>query len=274
MANQQESENSTVMDYPVNPKKPQPLLPVSWPRSTAATTATDHSKHNCPEDQNANNNKRWKDLSCKKKVVIVASSVGLLLLASILVYFAIFIHGRFHPPSFKVDSLRVTPFDISSSQLTTNWDINFSITNPNHQPLRLFYRDVKVSVFYEDKNISSAEIKPFFLNLNGKPIFGYSKSIVNGSMEQDFVANWSSDGLILQDSVIDLSSSPVKFTLTVDATVFVNPQTPKELEIIPVTVSCEDIKVEFSSDSKSSAWTMLNHTNKCKSKWVPDRFLY
>ncbi|CAK9150019.1 unnamed protein product [Ilex paraguariensis] len=106
----------------------------------------------------------------------------------ICIFFAIFIfvgciaamsivRGRYddHSPKLRVDSVSVSPFNVSNSQLNAKWLILFYLENPNRVS-SLAYENLQVSVNYQNQTESfSGTVFPPFLqysknqtSLNGK----------------------------------------------------------------------------------------------------------
>ncbi|XP_027126115.1 NDR1/HIN1-like protein 10 [Coffea arabica] len=65
-----------------------------------------------------------------------------------------------YSPEFQIDSISVSPPNISNSQISTNWTMGIMVTNPNKRS-HIVYDGLEVSLFYEaDQNLCSTRIAP------------------------------------------------------------------------------------------------------------------
>lgn len=170
---------------------------------------------------------------------------------------------KLQPPKFQVDTMTVLPFNISSTQLTTqlttNWVVAFSVKNPNHLDYQQIYcDDVTASIFYKDTNISSMAIKPFLTYQNQKvsvPVnMGPTSVNINGSVAGAIIEDWS--------------RGAVNFSLIFNATARINPWSNNgQEERALMSVSCGDIRIEFFPSMKF-AGTMSGGSSKCKAQFV------
>ncbi|KAH7837591.1 hypothetical protein Vadar_015591 [Vaccinium darrowii] len=64
-------------------------------------------------------------------------------------------------PDFQVDSATLTNFNLSSSSsITGNWDIRFTVRNPNHK-ITFYYDHITAAVYYKDESLSETTVTPF-----------------------------------------------------------------------------------------------------------------
>ncbi|KAL8147937.1 NDR1/HIN1-like protein 10 [Apium graveolens] len=63
-------------------------------------------------------------------------------------------------PEFRVDSLSVSNFNISSSLLSGNWDVQFTVRNPNKK-ITVKYDRIDADVFYKSEGLASTTLPPF-----------------------------------------------------------------------------------------------------------------
>ncbi|PSR89828.1 hypothetical protein CEY00_Acc30021 [Actinidia chinensis var. chinensis] len=94
----------------------------------------------------------------RRLVVIIAASF---IIAGTVV-FIVWLILRPRVPEFRVDSVSLSNFNLSStsSLLTGNWDVKFAVSNPNHK-ISLYYDHIEASVFYKDESLSETTVAPF-----------------------------------------------------------------------------------------------------------------
>ncbi|XP_042475176.1 NDR1/HIN1-like protein 10 [Macadamia integrifolia] len=63
-------------------------------------------------------------------------------------------------PEFQLDSASVSSFNVSSSDLTANWDLNFTVRNPNKK-LTVFYSNFRGVIFYDRMQLAETSLPPF-----------------------------------------------------------------------------------------------------------------
>lgn len=63
-------------------------------------------------------------------------------------------------PEFRVDSLSVSNFNISSSLVSGNWDVQFTVRNPNKK-ITVKYDRIDADVFYKSEGLASTTLPPF-----------------------------------------------------------------------------------------------------------------
>ncbi|XP_077234428.1 NDR1/HIN1-like protein 10 [Tasmannia lanceolata] len=65
-------------------------------------------------------------------------------------------------PDFSISSASVSPLNTSSSsQLTANWDLTFSVRNPNKK-MNIYYDRIVASVVYGQDVLSVTTLQPFY----------------------------------------------------------------------------------------------------------------
>ncbi|XP_071707828.1 NDR1/HIN1-like protein 10 [Rutidosis leptorrhynchoides] len=67
-----------------------------------------------------------------------------------------------HPqvPQFRVETLTLTNFNISSNLLSGNWDAKLTARNPNSK-ITLYYDHIEAAVFYKSESIAETTLAPF-----------------------------------------------------------------------------------------------------------------
>ncbi|KVI08056.1 NDR1/HIN1-like protein 10 [Cynara cardunculus var. scolymus] len=64
-------------------------------------------------------------------------------------------------PQFRVDSLTLSNFNLSSNSLISgNWDARLTVRNPNSK-IVLYYDHIEAAVFYKSESISETTVPPF-----------------------------------------------------------------------------------------------------------------
>ncbi|KAM1465602.1 hypothetical protein FF1_044123 [Malus domestica] len=82
-------------------------------------------------------------------------------------------------PDFRLDSLSLTNFNVSSSRsLSDKWSIGFSFYNPNKK-LSFRYEEVVSSIFYQNGFISETRVQPFAQGRKDRNLVNATLSAVN-----------------------------------------------------------------------------------------------
>lgn len=89
----------------------------------------------------------------------IGMMIALFIIAGTIL-FIIWLVLRPRIPQFHVDSLSVSGFNISSSQVTGNWDVQFAVRNPNKK-LSVYYDHIEASVYYRNALLSQKTLPPF-----------------------------------------------------------------------------------------------------------------
>ncbi|XP_043716635.1 NDR1/HIN1-like protein 10 [Telopea speciosissima] len=63
-------------------------------------------------------------------------------------------------PEFQLDSASVSYFNVSTSNLTANWDLGFTIRNPNKK-LSVYYDSFFVNMLYGREDLAETSLPPF-----------------------------------------------------------------------------------------------------------------
>lgn len=159
---------------------------------------------------------------------------------------------------FEVDSLIVSPFNIScSSQITSNWNIVFSAIdfedcNIHCSNSNTYYGDVEVSVLYKGLKISSRVFK--------SPLFEYNRDRRKRLIHANIDVSSAYINPALADAIADdlTSSAAVNFTVAVRTVVEIEGQ---DFKSGLMTASCEQVKVDFSSNMTTG--TMVGGSGTC-----------
>ncbi|KAK4366401.1 hypothetical protein RND71_014281 [Anisodus tanguticus] len=64
-------------------------------------------------------------------------------------------------PEFRVDSMSVSNLNLSNSLISANWDLRFTVRNPNKK-MTLYYDDIAAAVFYDYVSLSDTTVPPFY----------------------------------------------------------------------------------------------------------------
>ncbi|XP_076921316.1 NDR1/HIN1-like protein 10 [Bidens hawaiensis] len=86
--------------------------------------------------------------------------IGCILITGIIV-FIIWLVLRPQIPQFRVQTLTLTHFNLSSTSLISgNWDLGFVARNPNSK-ITLYYDEIGAAVYYKSDSISETTVPPF-----------------------------------------------------------------------------------------------------------------
>ncbi|KAJ4842020.1 hypothetical protein Tsubulata_012338 [Turnera subulata] len=174
---------------------------------------------------------------------IMAFGLSFYTVLPLYLYGPIFKFPKSHIPKVQVDSVTVDSFNIHSSKLTVNWDINLSVGNPNWNH-EFRYKDARVSVFYQKKMIASSPVTSPFISGPIRARVSASSVHVDEWISRALADEWKRGG--------------VYFTFRLDAAalkdyVFSSSQ---------MTVSCEEVKVR--AISGANLGNMAGSSTKCQ----------
>ncbi|KAF5447433.1 hypothetical protein F2P56_032987 [Juglans regia] len=143
-------------------------------------------------------------------------------------------------PDFRVDSLSLSNFSSASSSLTGNWNVRFSVYNPNKK-LSISYEEVLSSLFYKKEFISNTRMPPFKLGKRNQTVLDVSFSAAD-----TYVDRW-----VVNDINGDRARGTVSFNVLVKAWVQFRAGAwrPRNRSI---RVLCEGLAVGLSSNSSGS----------------------
>uniref|UniRef100_A0A2P2QSJ7 Uncharacterized protein At1g08160-like n=1 Tax=Rhizophora mucronata TaxID=61149 RepID=A0A2P2QSJ7_RHIMU len=104
------------------------------------------------------------------------------------VLFFLWLFLRPHLPEFRVTSLTVSNFNISSQTMSGFWNAKFQVYNPNKKT-KISYDAVESEIFYHSETLSRTRISPFFQDPK-------SMTVLNASYSADtYVDAWVLDGI-------------------------------------------------------------------------------
>ncbi|KAB5520137.1 hypothetical protein DKX38_024456 [Salix brachista] len=90
--------------------------------------------------------------------------VALLIFTGIffIILFIFWLVIRPHFPEFRVTSLSISNFNVSSSSssVTGTWKARFQVSNPNKK-MKISYDEIKTSIFYKSELLSQTMVPPF-----------------------------------------------------------------------------------------------------------------
>ncbi|PHT34979.1 hypothetical protein CQW23_26779 [Capsicum baccatum] len=72
-------------------------------------------------------------------------------------------------PEFRIDSFSVSKLNLNNSLITANWDIRFTVRNPNKK-MTIYYDDVAAGVFYDYVSLADTTIAPFYQDKKAETI--------------------------------------------------------------------------------------------------------
>lgn len=101
-------------------------------------------------------------------------------------------------PHFRVDSLSLSHFTLStnsSTLLTGNWDLRFTVRNPNHK-LTIYYDAMAASLYYKGESISDTTVPPFVLGTREETAVKATFAAVSR-----YVDGWVVKGINLEKTV-------------------------------------------------------------------------
>ncbi|KAG5554785.1 hypothetical protein RHGRI_012367 [Rhododendron griersonianum] len=139
-------------------------------------------------------------------------------------------------PEFKISSS-------SSSILKANWNITFSVRNPNYFS-QISYEQLQVSVSYHGVPLSTASVAPFYQF--GRLSIGLHKRFLE-VINMEALSSADNDVVSSMDRDFQQDGGAVNFTVARR----------------PMTVSCDNVKVGLSGN-KTAAGALLGGSRKCK----------
>ncbi|XP_052197271.1 NDR1/HIN1-like protein 10 [Diospyros lotus] len=76
------------------------------------------------------------------------------------VFFIVWLVVRPRLPEVRIDSVALSNFNLSSSLFTGNWDVRFTVRNPNHK-MTLYYDHIDSSILYLTEALAETTVPPF-----------------------------------------------------------------------------------------------------------------
>ncbi|XP_047308623.1 NDR1/HIN1-like protein 10 [Impatiens glandulifera] len=98
---------------------------------------------------------------------------------------------RPHLPEVRIDSFSVSNLNLSSSPslITGNWDVRFTVRNPNKK-INLYYDVVNAYAYYQGEELSDTTLAPFS---QGKKVETQGRATLAASSK--FIDKWVIDGI-------------------------------------------------------------------------------
>lgn len=177
-----------------------------------------------------------------------------ILIASIIitgtVIFIIWLVLRPRVPEFRVDSVTVTNFNLSTTLITGNWDVQFTVRNPNNK-ITLTYDQILARVLYKSGALSETMVPPF---VQGKR----NETAVRATFAaaSSYVENWVVNGING-----DRGRGSVKFTVRMLARVRFRAGSWWARRRV-VRVLCPDLSVGLSSNSERGS--LVGGSRECR----------
>ncbi|VFR02696.1 unnamed protein product [Cuscuta campestris] len=159
------------------------------------------------------------------------------------ILFIVWLAFRPQLPEFRVDSLSVSDFNLSSNFLSANWDLKFTARNPNKK-MTVYYEDIQASILYGDSELlAGTSLAPFAQDTKSETA---SKGTFTAS--GTFVDDWVVKG-------INRDKSNVDFNVILVTRVWFKTGSWRTKRRI-LRVYCRDLKVQLLESSAHSG----NHT--------------
>ncbi|XP_059627784.1 NDR1/HIN1-like protein 10 [Cornus florida] len=76
------------------------------------------------------------------------------------VIFIVWLVLRPRIPEFRVDSVSLSNFSVNASLISGNWDVGFTVRNPNHK-INLYYDHIEASVLHKSDTLATTTLPPF-----------------------------------------------------------------------------------------------------------------
>ncbi|RAL43181.1 hypothetical protein DM860_009963 [Cuscuta australis] len=131
-------------------------------------------------------------------------------------------------PDFRADSLSVSDFNISSNNLVAgNWDLRFTVRNPNGRKTVINYEHIRAEIFYGKVPLAETVLKPFSQEPKNET-----------SLEARFVAN----GTFVDDWIVERLNEDMEFNVRFYASVSLKAGWRRSEEQ-DFTVYCRNLKV-------------------------------
>ncbi|XP_010248447.1 PREDICTED: NDR1/HIN1-Like protein 3-like [Nelumbo nucifera] len=143
-----------------------------------------------------------------------------------------------HVPEFRVDSVSVSSLNINNSQVTGNWDVGFTVRNPNKK-MSVHYDNMFSTLFYRRQSLSDTSLPPLSQGKKNET-----------TVRARFAASSGYIGDAASALASDRSSGSVSFNVNIGAWVWFKAgawRTRRHL----LRVFCEDLKVGFSSNTQT-----------------------
>ncbi|KAK9280609.1 hypothetical protein L1049_014304 [Liquidambar formosana] len=179
-------------------------------------------------------------VSCTDFLTLVVTSIIL----SIIFYMMVF--GIFKSPSvsFQVNSVSVSSFNDSASQMTANWNISFCVGNPN--------KETVISYDLKDRFLLAAAVLPFY-----QDPMDQTEVEVSLAASSVHVEKWTDDAISFDRTRV----GEVGFNVKVQAMVRLDPGTEIETKH-SVLACCRNLTVAFWTNT--ALGMMLGGSRTCE----------
>ncbi|XP_062082558.1 NDR1/HIN1-like protein 10 [Humulus lupulus] len=123
---------------------------------------------------------------------LVAAMIAFFIVSASII-FIIWLVLRPRLPNFSVDSVSLTNFNVSStSAISGNWAVGFSVNNPNKK-MSIAYDEIDSVVFYKSTFLSETRISPFTQATRSQSSINATFSAANSYVEQSVVSGIATD---------------------------------------------------------------------------------
>ncbi|KAK9279787.1 hypothetical protein L1049_013469 [Liquidambar formosana] len=261
-----EDRRDTVIGYPVEFFRGQSNYQVSHYATTsaaAASTSASATNNNVntarahvvqpPTVSHHHQQRPGKSKLSNSCLALIIASISVAVM--FVIYAIVSFLNAFEFPEFTLNSVSISPFNLSvhSHTTTTNWNVSFYIRNPNRR-MSFSYDMVQASLFYKDAQfLSPGTIPPFSQGTEDSTSvqakLATSSVYVDDGLRKAILDCWSRRG-----AAVDLN-------VKVQALIRFDPGTNSESRG-SVWVFCKDVKTEFLSNS--TLGTMVGGSMKCK----------
>lgn len=171
---------------------PAPGYPPSNNPSGCATTAGTGFPYAAPPLRPAHYNPRY---PYYPRATLFRRLLAILIAFFIIsgtIVFIIWLVLRPRFPDFRVDSLSLSNFNLSSSPsslISAKWDVRFTVRNPNHK-LSIFYDHINAYVFYKSESLSDTTLPPFVQGTRNQTTLRASFATASS-----YVDDWAVEGI-------------------------------------------------------------------------------
>ncbi|KDP34523.1 hypothetical protein JCGZ_11073 [Jatropha curcas] len=240
----------------------QPHSPHSHNYQETTSTSSHHRGSNPRQITTAHGNEEFKLENIPPIYIILFFSV---LMVAVLTVFGMTTHGRsqkikklryyFEAPTFLIESAKVYPFDISSSNITANWNIIVYMGYPDTDSFveqGFYYQNMEASVLLKNETVYSKKIGNIYKEYERGGDFKMvdvflesSLASINQTVAEAVMAEKRENGVVTFS--FELNCSGTNYPAYIDT------RNRRKM-----TVLCKDLKIRFLANTNAKAGALVN----------------
>ncbi|XP_037495436.1 uncharacterized protein LOC119370741 [Jatropha curcas] len=191
------------------------------------------------------------ELSLTEQICCFLILLPLVTLMGLIVYYLVKDGNKFETPTFLIDSAKVYPFDISSSNITANWNITVSIGYIGDDRSPFYYENMEASLLLKNERVCSTKIGNLYEDYEGDNLKVVDVFLKSSLASMNRTVAEAVMGEKRENGVVTFS-----FELNCIGTMYYYSRSETEKKR-KMKVLCKDLKIRFSANTTSKAGTLV-----------------